>query len=221
MVADDGTELIIPAGALSQDDAVTISVPSSVSDAGIPSNVTGTPAAREVRLGKPDTVLAKSVTLKVPYRDSDVTGLNASKLRLYRWNETEGRWTLVTTSLVDLANKRVSAELTSFSVYRIMGYAPSTGPVIAKKDVYSAPNPARGDVVHFKIPLQDDADVTVEVFNVAGDKVVEFKKSGFGASVVHIPWTIRDMASGVYIYRVEAKSSARKDVVTKKLAIIH
>jgi hypothetical protein len=221
LASSDGTELTVPAGALSQADSLSVSTPDSFSGSGIPANATPTSVAREVLLGKSDTVLRKPATLRVPYRDADIAGLDPTRLRLYRWDVSAGLWRVVNTSKVDLAGKKVSAELYGFSLYRIMAYAPGSESLINSREVYSTPNPAKGDTLYFKVPLINDSDVTIQVFNVAGEEVKELSSSGLGGTVLHIPWSVQDVASGVYIYQVEAKSGSRTDKVRKKLAIIH
>ncbi len=221
LVSADGTELIIPPGALSEDDFLTLSTPASVSDEGIPAGITATAIAREILLGKPETTLMKPVTLKVPYKSAQIAGLNPARLRLYTWNASDRKWEIVNTSKVDAANQKVTAELHHFSIYRIMAYAPAAGRVIEKGTTYATPNPATGDTAYFKVYLNDDADVTVQVFNVAGEKIAELKGSGLGGTTAHLPWSMGHVASGVYVFRVEAKSTTRTDEIIKKLAVIH
>lgn len=222
LTLSDGTEVVIPAGAMSQSDSLSVSVPDSYSDEGIPDDVTATAIVREIRFGNASTQLTQSVTIRIPYQTSELGSIPPAQLRLYTWDETSETWKIVNTSSVDTQTRRVSAQINHFSLYRIMGYTPAAGgPLIDSARVYATPNPARGNTVTFKAFLRQDADVTVQVFNVAGEKITEQHASGLGGLVVQIPWDVSSVASGAYIFRLEARGGGAETVVTKKLAIIH
>ena len=95
--------------------------------------------------------------------------------------------------------------------------------LINKDTVYVYPNPALGDITYFKCYLGADADITVSVFNIAGEIVAELKGNGFGGNGVDIPWNIKDYASGVYIFKLQAisKVNGERKYVTKKMAVVH
>ena len=67
------------------------------------------------------------------------------------------------------------------------------------------------------------ADVTIKVFNVNGDMVFEEKEiydlTDIGMAR-EIRWDTGRIASGVYIWILEAEGSGRKEKVKKKLAIV-
>ena len=95
--------------------------------------------------------------------------------------------------------------------------------LIDKETVYSFPNPALGDAVTFKCYLRDDADITIDVFNIAGERIASLTNSGIGGMRLETRWDITNIASGVYIYKFEAKSKETGDKkhVVKKQAIVH
>ncbi|PIV54090.1 MAG: hypothetical protein COS17_00380, partial [Elusimicrobia bacterium CG02_land_8_20_14_3_00_37_13] len=119
--------------------------------------------------------------------------------------------------------QKVEAEVNHFSLYRVGEVIP--GVLLNKNEVYTYPNPARDvDTLFFKFRLGDVADVTIDVYNVAGDIVAHLERKSDPNDtwqVITLPWDISNIASGVYIYRVEAKSAGDTKSVTKKLAIIH
>ena len=43
-------------------------------------------------------------------------------------------------------------------------------------NVYTYPNPAKGDRLTFKYRVGDNADVTVDVYNLAGERVTHLEK---------------------------------------------
>ena len=64
--------------------------------------------------------------------------------------------------------------------------------------------------------------MAIDVYNVAGEKVARLTKENCPAGLTsEIAWNIRDIASGVYVYRVQAESASGRKTVTKKLAVIH
>ncbi len=222
----DGAEVSIPGESVSQNDNILVlrrdqayySGPSAVvkADAG---GAKPTGIIYEVKFENPATKLLKPATLLLPYTAAEIGAIPEASLRVYLLDGA--RWTLVNTSRVLPEVKKVSAEVNHFSVYALMGYVP-TGALLASDRVYTYPNPAKGDTLTFKFLPADAADVTIDVYNVAAEKVATLGKSGCPGGVTsEIVWKIANVASGVYVYRVEARSASGTKAVTKKLAIIH
>ncbi|MFH1258768.1 MAG: PQQ-binding-like beta-propeller repeat protein [Elusimicrobiota bacterium] len=162
----------------------------------------------------------KLVTIKLPYQEVDLSRMKEENLRLYYWNTEKNKWTIINTSQVDRSNKKVSAKVSHFSIYRVMEFLAS-GDLLDKKSVYTYPNPAKGGSVTFKYYLGEKADVSIDVYNVAGEKVAELKGGGEAGLVSETVWEIKNIASGVYIYHLEARSAHGKAEVMKKLAVLH
>jgi len=173
----------------------------------------------EIKFENSNTKLTKKANLIFPYTASEIAGMNEENLRIYTYSG--GRWMMLNASQVLSEQKKVSAETSHFSLFRVMEYIPS-GVLMSANSVYSYPNPARGDDVTFKFYLADKAYVKIEVYNVAGEKVIKLEKANCPAGIAsEIVWHIKNIASGVYIYRVEARSASGSKVITKRLAIIH
>jgi len=220
----DGAVVVIPANAASNNDNILITkldpatyLPESAGKANTGASPTGVVYA--IRFENPATTLLKSAVITLPYAASDAAGLDQENLRIYMLSG--GAWLLLNTSSVDTQAKKVSAEVVSFSTFSIMAYLPS-GPVLAESEVYTYPNPARGDALTFKFLVAYKSDVSVDVYNVAGEKVARLEKTACPAGIPsEISWRTHSIASGVYIYRLEARSAAGKKTIEKKLAIIH
>ncbi len=222
-ISPDGAEVHVTKGTFSQPDSVTVTkhTAGEYITAQTPANAQAMPAAWEFKTGKPDTTFAKLVTIKVPYDPSLLGTTPETRLRMYLWYPSEKIWKIVNGSTVEPALRKVTVQVSHFSVYRAMAYL-ATGVLLEKDKVYTYPNPARGDTVTFKTALGDDAVLTIDVYNVAGERVARLTNSGTAGNVVETVWDVRDVASGVYVYRVEAKGLAGgKADVTKKLAILH
>jgi hypothetical protein len=80
--------------------------------------------------------------------------------------------------------------------------------------VIAYPNPAK-DKITFRLNLPKDAQVKIEVFNVAGERVIEFKEHKT-APTDTITWQPIDVASGVYIYLVTVEG----EQVSGKVAVM-
>lgn len=102
------------------------------------------------------------------------------------------------------------------------------GEFLPAEMVYAWPNPARGDSVYFHFYVSTDADVTVDIFNIIGKRIVRLEGRGEGGRTPHqqssnaIGWNISNIASDVYIFKLTAVSDASGEEVSviKKFAVI-
>jgi outer membrane protein assembly factor BamB len=222
----DGAEVDIAGNAVSQNDNILVFRRERADYFGPSARIKAdTGGARttgivyEVKFENPATVLLKPVKLLLPYTDAEIGSIPEANLRVYTL--TGSRWALLNTSKVLPGIKKVEAETTHLSVYTLMGYVPS-GALLSSDAVYTYPNPAKGDTLTFKFLPADLSDVTVDVYDVAGEKVARLEKAACpGGVTAEIVWSVKNVASGVYVYRVEARSASGSKAVTKKLAIIH
>lgn len=221
---EDGMEVNIPRNSVNQNDNIMITKlnpaayqPQFTVKANTGANPTG--VVYEVKFENPATKLLKNAALSLPYTDADAAGMDPENLRIYTLSG--GAWMLLNTSKAYPGLHKVTAETNHFSYFRIMEYVPS-GALLSKDSVYTYPNPAKGDSVTFKFYLAYKAYVKVEVYNVAGEKVARLERPNCPAgSVSEIVWNIKNVASGVYQYRVEATSASGSKHLIKRLAVIH
>jgi outer membrane protein assembly factor BamB len=220
----DGARVDIPANAASQNDHLLFSKLDSVTyqplfrvKANTQANPTG--LVYGLRLKLETTKLSKPAVITLPYTEESVAGMNPENLRVYMLYG--GTWRMVDRSTADTQAKKVSAEVIRFSTAAVMEYVPS-GEFLNSDEVYTYPNPAKGAALSFKFRVSEKARVTVDVYNVAGEKVAEFEKANCAAGdTSEIVWSIENIASGVYIYRLKAESASGSKTVIKKLAVIH
>lgn len=220
----DGARVDIPGGAASQNDgllfvklnAATYEPLASI-NAAPAANPTGIVYAIKFRSSY--TRLTGKALVSLPYTDSEVAGMETENLRIY--SLSNGGWTMVDTSSPDAQAKKVSAEVIRFSTFTIMEYLPS-GELFSGDEVYTYPNPAKGETVTFKLRLSDKAFVKVDVYNVAGEQVASLEKANCPAGQTsELVWITKNIASGVYVYRVRAESASGSKAIIKKLAVIH
>jgi outer membrane protein assembly factor BamB len=220
----DGAVITIPKGAASQNDSIlavrldpVTYQPLMRADSLVQANPTG--IVYRIEFENPSTRLLRPALLTIPYTPAETAGMKEENLRLYTLSS--GVWTLVNTSRPDTAARTVTAEVGHFSLYAVMEYVPS-GALLSGDAVYTYPNPAKGDALTFKFLPAYDAFVKIDVYNVAGERVARLEKAGCPAGVTsEIVWKIAGVASGVYEYRLEARSAAGTKSVVKRLAIIH
>jgi outer membrane protein assembly factor BamB len=224
MTSADGTQLIFEPGALKEDDTVTINKPTEYSTGSLATGYKATSIVREFTVTKAaNAVFNKLVTVKIPYTDSGVTGMTKANLRICFWDSTKSKWQILHSSSPLTSENKVMGKVSHFSIYRIFEYTPGLEALIDKETTYSYPNPALGDTVVFKCYLGDDADITIDVFDVAGDRIASFTNTGIAGMSLESRWDVTNIASAVYIYKVEAvsKRTGERKYVIKKQAIVH
>jgi M6 family metalloprotease-like protein len=90
---------------------------------------------------------------------------------------------------------------------------------LPEKKVYSYPNPAKEKAI-IRYFLGEDAEVNIKIYDLAGDLVEKLDHTGVGGENNEKEWDCSKAASGVYLCRVEAKSSSQEEVVFCKIAVI-
>ncbi len=103
-------------------------------------------------------------------------------------------------------------------------YMPLTsgGGLMPEGKVYNWPNPNEPgeNVTHIRYFLNDNASVNIRIYDMAGDQVDELTDSGSANAWNETDWNIRNISSGVYLARVEAKGAGQTTVRFIKIAVI-
>lgn len=85
--------------------------------------------------------------------------------------------------------------------------------------VQAYPNPANSEVrVTFELP--EAADVTLRVFDVLGREVATVLSKRFPAGEHRMPWQALGLVSGIYVYRVEARTSHGTETRSGRLTVL-
>jgi len=90
---------------------------------------------------------------------------------------------------------------------------------LSDKKVYSYPNPAKDKAI-IRYFLGEDAEVDIRIYDLAGDLVEELHQNGVSGENNEKEWDCSKVASGIYLCRVEAKASNKKEVVFCKIAVV-
>ncbi len=93
------------------------------------------------------------------------------------------------------------------------------GDLLPQKTAFNYPNPA-GDETIIRYFLKEDAAVGIRVYDLSGMLVDQFPGPGQGRTHNERIWDCSGFASGVYLCRVEAKSTSQSQVVFFKMAIV-
>jgi hypothetical protein len=97
-------------------------------------------------------------------------------------------------------------------------------PLKLLENVINFPNPNYGGEVTFRFTLKEEALLKLKIYNLAGELVYSTKIEGVEGKNDFL-WEGKNsegakIASGLYIYRVEAKGASRSESCLKKLVII-
>ncbi len=175
------------------------------------------------------------VRLYMPYPDVNgddlvdnvLTKMHAHTLRIYTMDTLNITWSLMPTSVVDVASTRVYADLNHFSMYALGSLIAMNSSV---KDALAFPNPYKpGSGTQFDSSALGEGIVFqgltprahIRIFSIAGDLVADsLIESDDGRYL----WDIRNtqgdkVASGLYIYLIN-NADDPSDKLSGKLAVI-
>ncbi len=168
-------------------------------------NLSGSGVGVEITLDQP-VQPSKEVRLTISYRDSDVAGLDESRLALARYEPAGGIWVPLV-SYPDPENNRVSAMVDHFSTYQIMQVTPSASVGAVKV----APNPLRPALGHTAMVFSNlPAFAVLRIYSLAGSLIREIHAGAGGIA----SWDGRNksgvyVASGVYFVFAEKGGDKR------------
>jgi hypothetical protein len=97
---------------------------------------------------------------------------------------------------------------------------PLAGEFFPASRAYNWPNPVYDGTTYFRYFVSEDADVTISIYDLAGDLVTELTGRGTGGLDNEIAWSTTDVQSGVYLARIEASGSGRNGVAIVKVAVV-
>jgi hypothetical protein len=146
-------------------------------------------------------------------------------LRISWYDDETKTWRLLDTSKVDVQKNFVEAQVYQLGLYTVVEYSATISEIFKDEYVYAFPSPAKGDKVYFKFLLYQPAKIKVYVYDIAGNLVwksseLEFEEQDVGKTHV-VEWDIKDVATGMYIFRLEGKNDTQKKNVIKRFAVIH
>ena len=183
-------------------------------------------------------VSGKSLTLTIHYADTDIIGLDETKLKIVYFNTSTNKWETITSVVNTNANK-VTGTITHLSKFQLVEVQTTPETYTGPFKSYFYPNPYKPKdgkaYIAFYIPDVDNhsnVDVKIKIYNIAGELIktidVGSKESGYkyqdntyGSNYAPAEWSGTNendepVASGVYIYHIKAGNNSE----IKKFAII-
>lgn len=180
----------------------------------------------------PSVTLTGAINLTILYSDDDLKAGDSligdeSLLKIYRWDEGGNSWKYVG-GLVDTARDEVTAEISELGTFALFT---TKSPVGVDDEPESElpyrfelsqnyPNPFNPvTIIEYSVPSR--TDITIDIFNVLGQKVRTLVNEAKAAGSYRIEWNGSDEAgnpvsTGVYLYRFQAGEV----VQTKKMLLI-
>jgi hypothetical protein len=222
--AADGTKVIVPSGAFTEDTSVVITTlaPSEERTVTAGSRIAGNIirilpgleyTMKEFMLGNTSAAFNKNVDILIPF--AGIESKYENKLKIFKLNTENNIWEYVNVNQeTNAAEKYVRASINSFSIYRILLYS-MLEDTLENAAVY--PNPidfALGGKMNF-VRMTASADVTV--YTIDGEKVITLYGNGSGK----IEWDGKNESGdhikrGLYIYTIKDIDGNKK---TGKFAV--
>jgi len=94
------------------------------------------------------------------------------------------------------------------------------GALMPEKMVYNYPNPTEGNSTTIRYYLNDAAEVSIRIYDMAGELVEELPGPGLAGIENEVIWDITNVQSGVYLTRVFAKGENESNVAIIKIAVV-
>ncbi len=95
------------------------------------------------------------------------------------------------------------------------------GDVLPRKKVFCYPNPSYDGKTFIRYSLNDYVDdVTIRIYDVAGELVTEFDGNNVSPGDHEVLWDASNIQSGAYIARVEAQADSENRVEFIKIAVV-
>ncbi|MEX1276297.1 MAG: T9SS type A sorting domain-containing protein, partial [Bacteroidota bacterium] len=97
---------------------------------------------------------------------------------------------------------------------------PITSEFLPRSRVYNWPNPVYTSSTQIRYFTSEDAEISVKVFDLAGEKITELNARSTGGVDGEVRWDVSGVQSGVYLARVEATANGRSEVAIIKIAVV-
>jgi len=93
--------------------------------------------------------------------------------------------------------------------------------LIPKSRFFNYPNPNDGGFTTIRYYLNEDADITIRIFDTSGYKVDQFSGPGVANTANEIVWNVDNFSSGVYVCQLEAVSENYTERKLIKIMVVH
>ncbi|MCB4791786.1 MAG: hypothetical protein LHV68_07860 [Elusimicrobia bacterium] len=221
----DGTKIELPAGSVNGTTKINVNQPSCIPDCAYSSNLKATSCAREIKLTDSSQTLQKTITITIPYTDSDITGMNEANLKVAYYDESKAQWVLIPGCTVYPNDKKIVFSVNHLTLFRIVEYKTPSTPVA---DLSNYPNPftARsGGKTKIRYDLSGNTDTEVFIYDLIGQAVMHmsFAAGNYGAKAGpnEVEWDGKNergnyVTAGGYICVVKSNGTTMKTKIGVK-----
>ncbi len=161
----------------------------------------------EINASVNNLTINKLISIKIPYRISDIFGMNENNLRIYIYsvgpgNNNLGRWIPLEDISIDKTNKTVSAKTRKLGKFLIMEALPISD--FSKIKIY--PNPLDKTKGYSFVRFENiPEDVVLKIFTISGENIFTVSNNNTGGVIV---WEGKndsgeDVANGIYYYHIK------------------
>ncbi|MBI2620087.1 MAG: VCBS repeat-containing protein [Ignavibacteriales bacterium] len=98
--------------------------------------------------------------------------------------------------------------------------SPLSTEFLPKDRVYNWPNPVYGSLTRIRYYTTEPASISVKIFDVAGGSITELRGESAGGVDGELTWNVQDIQSGIYLARLEAQGSGKRESVVIKIAVV-
>ncbi|GAB4330807.1 MAG: hypothetical protein Kow0037_06900 [Calditrichia bacterium] len=95
-----------------------------------------------------------------------------------------------------------------------------SGALLPAEKVYNWPNPNTDNYTYIRYYLTGEAEVSIRIYDLAGDLVESFIGPGNALTDNEIRWDLTGVQSGVYLARIEARGAGGSEVRIIKIAVV-
>lgn len=224
IITEDGTQIDVPKNTLKTGVTINVNTPSTIPTGDIQkstySSVKTTNVTKEITVSDGTKSFSNNIKITIPFKNSDVVGIDKSKIKLFYWSENINMWVLIPSSQVNTSNNTISCYVNHLTVFRIMAVEVATSKMILYNNLF---DPAKGEKVYIRYDLTNEVDVNITVYNIIGQKIKELLSTRKSAgSYTDLTWDGKNedgeiVASGVYIvYIIAGEFKDKKKVVVVK-----
>jgi hypothetical protein len=103
---------------------------------------------------------------------------------------------------------------------QVFGRQPISDEFLPEDRAYNWPNPVYDGLTNIRYYLSENADVTIGIYEMTGEKVTEFDGPGIGGTDNEVRWDAGNVQSGIYLGRIEARSENQSKVLFIKIAVV-
>ncbi len=132
---------------------------------------------------------------------------------LFMWDFTAGGQAAWSQQYATAGNANRPGEI-------IPGEPEPAASLLPENAAYNWPNPNRDNVTFIRYRLNEAAEVSIKIYDLAGDLVKTFDGPGEARTDNEVRWDLSDVQSGVYLGRIEANGGGQNEVRIIKIAVV-